>query len=175
MHTSADKFARILADPDHMRYFATWVRSSPKLRYITYCHTYNGAAEESGPSFPQLDRLQTRRKPTCTIRSIQRLGRELIHASFELYDKRYSGIDIQDHFDGNEYYPVHFTFHEDDDQSCSPYTEYIDFEGMPVPFHILERMKEVQGEGMDWDHRGVEVKETAWDVLLQWKAGVIAS
>lgn len=61
------------------RHFDKFLRDSPQLRTITYYHSRK-LATEAEPIFPLLDQLQMNYEPTCTIRSLQRYGRELVHA-----------------------------------------------------------------------------------------------
>lgn len=49
---------------------------------------------------------------------------------------------------------------------------FTDLDGKMVPLEVIERMKAVEGDGVDWDQRGVEVGEAAWKVVTDWSKGV---
>lgn len=44
---------------------------------------------------------------------------------------------------------------------------YTDYRGAAVPLGIIEQMRAVEGD-INWDARGVEMGQSAWEVLTEW-------
>jgi hypothetical protein len=51
------------------------------------------------------------------------------------------------------------------------YQMFSEYEGLAVPFKVIQRMAQVEGgsPGGTWVRRGVDVGDKAWRVLTSWK------
>lgn len=87
-------------------------------------------------------------------RPVQNLDLEDQHASFTTPDRRWWCREFKA-------------------QSPTMWRVYTDYKGLAVPMEVIKAMRAEEWKGIDWDRRGVEVGEAAWEILLDWHRSVL--
>lgn len=152
---------------------ACWLLRSPRLRYLRFF----SSSDPNG--IPDIDFANSIPAKAGKIRS-WRYGdedEELLH--FQVLVRE---IDIIDPYQPSQTVTRRIVYREGDNRfegrsdvslREKPFwQDWTDFQGEAVDMEVIEEMRRVEGVAEDdlWDRRGMEVGETAWNVLLAARA-----